>query len=48
MFDRILNATLPEEKLSTIGVTQRILELLLRLNSLDLDQTHIPEYEILE
>ena len=29
MFDRVLNATLPEEKVSTIGVTQENLELLL-------------------
>ena len=35
MFDRILNATLSEEKVSTTGVTQRYLELPLPPNSLD-------------
>ena len=36
MFDRILNATLSEEKFSTTGVTQGNLELPLLPNSLDL------------
>ena len=35
MFDRILNATLSEEKVSTNGVTQGYLELPLPPNSLD-------------
>ena len=39
MFDLVLNATLLEEKVSTIGVTQGNLELLLPLNSSDSHQT---------
>ena len=39
MFDRILNATLSEEKVSTTMVTQRDLELPLPPNSLDSHQT---------
>ena len=35
MFDRVLNVTLTEEKVSTTGVTQGNLELLLPPNSLD-------------
>ena len=35
MFDRILNATLSEEKVSTIKFTEGNLELPLSLNSLD-------------
>ena len=35
MFDRILNVTLCEEKVSTTGVTQGNLKLLLRANSPD-------------
>ena len=48
MFYGILNVTLSEEKVSTTGVTQRSLELLLRPNSLDSYQTQIQEYEILD
>ena len=39
MFDRILNATLSEEKVSASGVTQGNLELLLPPNSPDSHQT---------
>ena len=39
MFDRILNATLSEEKVSTNGVTQENLEIHLPPNSLDSHQT---------
>ena len=35
MFDRVLNVTLTEEKVSTTGVTLGNLELLLPPNSLD-------------
>ena len=38
MFDRILNGTLSEEKVSTFGVTQGNLELPLPPNSLDSHQ----------
>ena len=48
MFDGILNVTLPEEKVSTTGVTQGNLELLLRPNSLYSYQTQIQEDEILD
>ena len=48
MFDRILNVTLSEEKVSTIGVTQGNQESLLRPNSPDLHQTQIQEDEILD
>ena len=48
MFDKILNVTLSFEKVSTTGVTQRNLELLLRPNSADSHQTKIQEYEILD
>ena len=48
MFDGILNVTLSEEKVSTTGVTQRNLELLLRPNSPDSQQTQIQEYKILD
>ena len=39
MFNRILNATLSEEKVSTFGVTQGNLKLLLSTGSLDSYQT---------
>ena len=39
MFDRALNTALSEEKVSTTGVTQGNLELLLHPNSLDSHQT---------
>ena len=39
MFDRILNATLSEEKVSIFGVTQGNLKLLLPTDSLDSYQT---------
>ena len=48
MFYGVLNKTLPEEKVSTTGVTQGNLELLLRPNSLDSHQTQIQVYEILD
>ena len=48
LFDGILNVTLSEEKVSTTGVTQRNLELLLRPNSPDSQQTQIQEYKILD
>ena len=48
MFDGILNVTLSEEKVSTTGVTQGNLELLLRPNSPDSHQTQIQEGEILD
>ena len=48
MFDGILNVTLSEEKVSTTGVTQGIIELLLHPNSPDSHQTQIQEYEILD
>ena len=48
MFDGILNVTLSEEKVSTTGVTQENLELLLRPNSLYSYQTQIKEDEILD
>ena len=47
MFDGILNVTLSEE-VSTIGVTQGNIELLLHPNSPDSHQTQIQEYEILD
>ena len=48
MFYGVLNKTLPEEKVSTTGVTQGNLEILLRPNSLDSHQTQIQLYEILD
>ena len=48
MFDGILNVTLSEEKVSTTGVTQGNLELLLRPNSPDSHQTQIQEGKILD
>ena len=39
MFDGVLNATLSEEKVSTIAVKQENLKLRLRLNFLDSHQT---------
>ena len=45
MFDGILNVTLSEE-VSTTGVTQGNLELLLRPNSADSHETQIQEDEI--
>ena len=48
MFDGILNVTLSEEKVSTTGVTQRNLELLLPPNSPDSHQTQIQEYKVLD
>ena len=45
MFDGILNVTLSEE-VSTTGVTQGNLELVLRPNSADSHQTQIQEDEI--
>ena len=45
MFDGILNVT-PSEEVSTTGVTQGNLELLLRPNSADSYQTQIQEDEI--
>ena len=46
MFDGILNVSLSEE-VSTTGVTQGNLKLILRPNSLDSHQKQIQEYEIL-
>ena len=48
MFDGILIVTLSEEMVSTTGVTQGNLELILRPNSPDSHQTQIQEYEILD
>ena len=48
MFDGILNVTLSKDKVSTTGVTQRNLELLLRPNFPDSYQTQIQEYKILD
>ena len=48
MFDGILIVTLSEEMVSTTGVTQEDLELLLRPNSPHSHQTQIQEYEILD
>ena len=48
MFDGILNVTLSSERVSTTGVTQGNLELLLRLDSPDSNQTQIQEDEILD
>ena len=48
IFDRILNVTLSEEKVSTIGATQGNQESLLRPNSPDSPQTQIQEDEILD
>ena len=48
MFDGILNVALSEEKVSTTGVTQGNIELLLHPNSPDSHQTQIQEYEILD
>ena len=48
MFDGILKVTLSEEKVSTTGVTQGNLELLLRPNSPDSHQTQIQEDEIMD
>ena len=48
MFDGILNVTSSEEKISTTGVAQGNLDLLLRHNSPDSDQTQIQEDEILD
>ena len=47
MFDGILNVT-PSEEVSTTGVIQGNLELLLRPNSPDSHQTRIQEDEILD
>ena len=47
MFDGILNVTLSEE-VSTTGVTQGNLKLLLHPNSSDSHQTQIQEDEILD
>ena len=48
MFDRILNVTLSEEKIFTIGFIQGNLEFLLHPNSPDSHQTQIQEDEILD
>ena len=48
MFDRVLNATLSEEKVSFTGVTQGNVELLLPSNSLDSHQTQQQQNEILD
>ena len=48
MFDGILNVTLSEEKVSTFGVTQGNLKLVMRPNSPDSYQTQIQEDEILD
>ena len=48
MFDGILSVTLSEKKVSTTGVTQGNLKLLLRSNSLDSHQTQIQEDEIFD
>ena len=48
MFNEILNKTLPEKKVSTTGVTQGNLELLLRPSSPNSHQTQLQEYEILD
>ena len=48
MFDGILNVALSEEKVSTTGVTQGNIELLLHPNSPDSHQTQTQEYEILD
>ena len=47
MFDGILNVTLSKKKVSTAGVTQGNLELLLSPNSPDSHQTQIQEDETL-
>ena len=48
MLDGILNVTLSEEKVSTIGVTQGNLALFLCPKSPDSQQTQIQEYEVLD
>ena len=48
MFDEILNVTPSEEKVSTTGVIQGNLELLLRPSSPDSQQTRIQEDETLD
>ena len=48
MFDGILNVTSSEEKVSTTGVAQGNLDLLLRHNTPDSHQTQIQEDEILD
>ena len=48
MFDGVLNATLSKEKVSTTGVTQHSLELLLPPNSRDSHQTQVQQDEILD
>ena len=47
MFDKVLNVT-PSEEVSTTGVTQGNLKLLLHPNSSDSHQTQIQEDEILD
>ena len=48
MFNGVLNVTLSEEKVSSTGITQGNLELLLSSNSLDSHQTHIQKDEFLD
>ena len=48
ILDRILNVTLSEGKVSTTGVTQGNLKLVMRPNSPDSYQTQIQEDEILD
>ena len=48
MFDEILNVTISEEKVSTTGVTQENVKLLLRRSSPDSHETQIQEDETLD
>ena len=48
MFDGVLNGTLSEEKVSTTGVTQGNLGLLLSPNSPDLTQTQAKQEKTLD
>ena len=48
LFNGVLNVTLSEEKVSSTGITQGNLELLLSSNSLDSHQTHIQKDEFLD
>ena len=48
MFYGILNVTVSEENVSTIGVSKGNHELLLRPNSPNSHQTQIQEYEVLD
>ena len=48
MFDEILNVTMSEEKVSTTGVTEENVKLLLRLSSPGSHETQIREDETLD